>query len=239
MTHSLEVSDLAVAYGRVTAVHAVSFVARPGKPVAILGRNGAGKSSLLGAIAGVTRPAAGRILLDGVDISRRPPDQRARRGVVLVPEGRRVFPNLTVSENLRLGGFLVDGEELEARLDRVTELFPMLGERIAAPARHLSGGQQQMLAVGRALMAAPAVLLLDEPSLGLAPRTVAEVYARLEALRDEGLLIVLVEQQIRRALRFADEALVLDLGRVVAHEAAAHLVDDPRLMAAYLGRQQA
>ena len=239
MTHRLEVTNLAVAYGRVTAVHDVTFVAQPGEPVAILGRNGAGKSSLLAAIAGVTRPSAGRVLVDGVDITRQPADRRARRGVVLVPEGRRIFPNLTVQENLRLGGFLVDGEQIEERFDRVMKVFPVLGERATSPARHLSGGQQQMLALGRALMAAPSALLLDEPSLGLAPRAVAEVYARLDALRSEGLAIVLVEQQIRRALRFAHEALVLSLGRVVAHGRAADLVDDPRLLSAYLGRHQA
>ncbi len=239
MTHTLEVADVAVRYGRMTAVHDVSFVARPGEPVAILGRNGAGKSSLLAAIAGLTRPSAGQVRLDGVDISRHRADRRARGGVVLVPEGRRVFANLTVVENLRLGGFLVDGESLDERFDRVMDLFPILRERATSPARHLSGGQQQMLALGRALMSAPSVLLLDEPSLGLAPRAVAEVYARLEVLRSQGLVVVLVEQQIRRALRFAHEALVLDLGRVVVHESASHLVDDPRLLSAYLGRHQA
>jgi len=237
VTGTLGVVDVTVRHGKVRAVSGASFTARPGEPVAILGRNGAGKSSLLAAIAGVIRPERGTVLLDGRDISREPADRRTRGGLVLVPEGRRIFPSLTVDEHLRLGGFRSRGHDLVRRLDRVRTLFPVLEERAAAPAGQLSGGQQQMLVIARALMAAPTVLVLDEPSLGLAPRAVAEVYTRLETLRNAGMTIVLVEQQVTRALHFATEAIVLELGRIVAHEPAATLAGDPRLLTAYLGRR--
>jgi branched-chain amino acid transport system ATP-binding protein len=233
----LEVSHLTVRYGRVTAVKDVSFGVAPGAVLAVLGRNGAGKSSLLAAIVGAVRPAEGRVLWEGRDVTRRPPDRKARDGVVMIPEGRRVFPRLTVRENLVLGGFGLDRDERERALHRVGDLFPVLRERAGALAGLLSGGQQQMLALARALMGSPRLLLLDEPSLGLAPKVIDEVYRQLGALRGQGITIVLVEQHVSRALEFADRALVLNLGEVVLEDDPAALVDDPRLVAAYMGER--
>jgi branched-chain amino acid transport system ATP-binding protein len=232
-----EVSHLTVRYGRVTAVRDVSFGVAPGAVLTVLGRNGAGKSSLLAAIVGAVRPTEGRVLWEGRDVTRTPPDRKARDGVVLIPEGRRVFPRLTVRENLVLGGFDLGRDERERALHRVGDLFPVLGERADSLAGLLSGGQQQMLALARALMGSPRLLLLDEPSLGLAPKVIDEVYRRLGSLREEGITIVLVEQHVPRALEFADRALVLNLGEVVLEDNAAALVDDPRLVAAYIGER--
>jgi branched-chain amino acid transport system ATP-binding protein len=233
----LEVSHLTVRYGRVNAVRDVSLSVAPGKVLAVLGRNGAGKSSLLSAIVGAVRPAEGRVHWEGRDVTRTPPDRKARDGIVMIPEGRRVFPRLTVRENLILGGFVLDHGERERALRRVGDLFPVLSERADALAGLLSGGQQQMLALARALMASPRLLLLDEPSLGLAPRIIDEVYRHLRALRDQGITIVLVEQHVSRALEFADWAVVLNLGEVVLEEDPAVLVDDPRLVGAYMGER--
>ncbi len=232
---SLEVRGLCVGYGAVSAVDDVSFRAEPGEPVAVLGRNGAGKSSLLAAIAGLVRPSAGRVLLGGRDITALPAERRARASLALVPEGRRIFPRLTVEENLRLGGFWSGRDRRDVNLARVVGLFPVLGQRLGSPAGQLSGGEQQMVAVGRALMSEPQVLLLDEPSLGLAPAAVAEVYAQLRILQAEGLTLLLVEQQVRRALDFAADAIVLDAGRVAAHDVPDRLLEDPRLFNAYMG----
>ncbi len=232
---ALRVEGLTVSYGRVEALRDLTFSAAPGEPVVILGRNGAGKSTALAAIAGAVHAARGGVWLGDRDVSGLPPDERARLGMALVPEGKRLFPHLTVRENLQLGGFLLDPPTLEAALDRAASLFPVLRARSDSPAGELSGGEQQMLAIGRALVAEPRVLLLDEPSLGLAPMAIGEVYDRLAQLRDEGLTIVLVEQQVGRALGFAKESIVLNLGRVVAHEESHQLAHDPRLLRAYLG----
>ncbi len=235
MTPYLEVESLEVRYGRAPALAGVSFSVGRGAVLAVLGRNGAGKSSLLRAISGLVRPAAGKVWWDGREVTRVPADRKVRLGMVMIPEGRRVFPNLTVRENLLLGGFVLPGGEIEAALERVFGLFPLLGERSEAPAGQLSGGQQQVLAIGRALMIDPKVMLLDEPSLGLAPKVIEEVYEELTRLRAEGMTILLVEQHVSRALRFADRALVLNLGEVVLEEDPAILVDDPRLVGAYMG----
>ncbi|HSF86644.1 MAG TPA: ABC transporter ATP-binding protein [Acidimicrobiia bacterium] len=232
---ALEARDLEVRYGKLNAVTSVSFTVEPGSALAILGRNGAGKSSLLAALAGLVRPSRGQVLVDGVDVTPFAADRRARSGLTLVPEGRRIFRALTVEENLRLGGFWSEPDRLVADVGRVTRLFPVLAEKMASPAGHMSGGEQQMLAIGRALMSRPRVLLLDEPSLGLAPRAVADVYAQLAVLREEGLTIVVVEQQVRRALGFAADAMVLHEGSVAAHEEPGVLLDDPRLLNAYMG----
>lgn len=231
----LAVRDLEIRYGRVTAVQEVSVDVEAGAVLAVLGRNGAGKSSLLQAIAGSVRPYRGRILWKGRDITRLPAERRVGLGIALVPEGRRIFPHLTVKENLRLGGFHLHNAAFESTLEHVFDLFPILAERAHTLAARLSGGQQQMLAIGRALMARPQLLLLDEPSLGLAPLVIDEVYAQLQALRDEGITLILVEQHVQRALRFADEALVLNLGRIVLRENPRVLARDPRLVAAYMG----
>ena len=231
----LTVEELHVRYGRVRALNGVDLAVEPGQVLAVLGRNGAGKSSLLGAVAGLVRPHRGRVRWDGTDITRMPADRRARSGIALVPEGRRIFENVTVRENLVLGGFLRPAAERDDALERVLAVFPVLAERIDAGGGELSGGQQQMLAIGRALMGEPRILLLDEPSLGLAPRAMEDVYAQLQRLKAEGIGMVLVEQQVGRALDLADDAVVLNLGEVVLRAAPDQLRDDPRLVGAYLG----
>jgi len=234
----LEIDDLCVRYGHVSAVEGVSLTVERGSAVAILGRNGAGKSSLLNTIAGLVRASSGSVRWDGADITRLATAKRARRGVSLVPEGKRIFPALTVAENLRLGGFHVDRSLLPSAVGRIHALFPILAERSSQPAGQLSGGQQQMLAIGRALMAEPTLLLLDEPSTGLAPKIATEVYERLAELRTTGLTLVVVEQQIDRALTLADDVIVLNLGRTVLTERSAALSrDDARIRAAYIGAE--
>lgn len=235
MSDGLVVRELVVRYGKATALAGIDLEVEPGTATAILGRNGAGKSSLLGAIAGSTPAAEGTIRWNGLDVTRTPADRRSRRGIHLVPEGRRIFPKLEVVENLMLGGFNLGKDELAERIDRTAQLFPVLGERLSWPAGRLSGGQQQMLAIGRALMSQPDLLLLDEPSLGLAPQAIDAVYDQLEALRETRITMLLVEQQVHRALRLVDEAVVLSLGEVVVRDDPERLADDPRLMAAYLG----
>jgi branched-chain amino acid transport system ATP-binding protein len=231
----LAVEALQVRYGRVRALNGVDLELEPGRVLAVLGRNGAGKSSLLGAVAGLVSPNRGRVAWDGVDVTRMPADRRARRGIALVPEGRRIFANVTVRENLALGAFLRPAAERDGALERVLAVFPALAERIDAGGGELSGGQQQMLAIGRALMGEPRVLLLDEPSLGLAPRAVENVYAQLRRLKADGIGMVVVEQQVGRALELADDAMVLNLGEVVLRASPDQLRDDPRLVGAYLG----
>ena len=235
MSHLLELAGLEVRYGKVAAVSGVDLAVDEGHVVTVLGRNGAGKSSLLRAAAGLVRPTGGTVSFRGRDVTRLPADRRARLGIALVPEGRRVFRNVTVAENLLLGGFGRPAGEREAAIDAVLRLFPVLAERSDALGSELSGGQQQMLALARALVGEPEVLMLDEPSLGLAPLVVDEVYVHLRRLRDSGIGIVLVEQHVDRALAFADHAVVLSLGTVVAEGEASGLRRDPRLVAAYLG----
>jgi branched-chain amino acid transport system ATP-binding protein len=231
----LRVEQLGVRYGRVAAVQDVSLELEPGRVLAILGRNGAGKSSLLNAIAGLVRPSQGRIFWREREISRQPAARRVQTGIALVPEGRRIFPELTIRENLRLGGFRLPAHDFAGQADRVLGLFPVLADRYDEPAGRLSGGQQQMLAVGRALMSGASLLLLDEPSLGLAPLVVDELYNQLRGLVEQGQTMILVEQHVHRALRFADQAIVLNLGRVVLSEAPQVLANDPRLVATYMG----
>lgn len=231
----LDVKDLDVRYGRVVALHNISLVVEQGSFLAVLGRNGAGKSSLMKAIAGDIRPSSGQIIWDGQEITKKAANQRVRSGIALVPEGRRIFPHLTVDENLRLGGFYLSKGEFEATRKRVLRSFPILAERVDGPAGQLSGGQQQMLAVGRALMSGARLLLLDEPSLGLAPLIVDEVYVQLSLLHEQGLTLIVVEQQIQRVLNLADSAIVLNLGEVVLREEPEVLAKDPRLVATYMG----
>lgn len=226
---ALEVDGLHVRYGELEAVSDVSFSLAASEVLVILGRNGAGKSSLLKAIAGLIKPTSGRIRLFDRDITTRRTDVRVRRGLTLIPEGRHVFANLTVRENLVLGGFLADGSSFDSRYDKVLNLFPRVAERLSQRAGSLSGGEQQMLAIARALMAGPSVLLIDEPSLGLAPKVVIEVYEQLEQLKLHNLTIVLVEQQVQRALALADQAIVMNLGEVALRESPSVLASDPRL----------
>ena len=233
-------TGLSARYGAVAALRDVSLEVRAGELVALIGANGAGKSTLLRAIAGLVAPAAGRVTLDGRDVTGQAPEAMIRAGVALVPERRRVFAPLTVLDNLELGGYaLPRGRDFRSRLEAGVEeayrLFPVLRRRRDQLAGTLSGGEQQMLAIGRALMTRPRLLLCDEPSLGLAPLVVAEIMRLLSTLREAGTTILLVEQNARMALRSADRAYVLEVGSVVLSGAAADLLEDDQLKAAYLG----
>ncbi|MEU5873634.1 ABC transporter ATP-binding protein [Glycomyces sp. NPDC047369] len=229
----LEVESLKVAYGRVQAVRDVSFSVPEGGLLALVGANGAGKSSVLAAASGLVRPASGRIRFEGEDVTRRPAHRRVAAGLVLVPEGRQILGTLTVAENLLLGAHR--RRRQAAPESEMYDLFPVLAERRALPAGSLSGGEQQMLAIARAMIARPRVVLLDEPSMGLAPKMVDEVFAVIEKIRASGVTVVLVEQNARRALRAADTGHVLETGEIAHSGPASELLQDPRVVKAYLG----
>ena len=232
---ALEVRDLVAAYGPVLALDGVSLEVPKGRITAVLGANGAGKTTLLRTVSGLVRPKAGSVLLEGEDISRAPVEAMVRRGMAHVPEGRGVIAELTIEENLRLGG-LFRGKDTAAEIERTYEMFPALRERAKRSAHTLSGGERQMLVVGRALVSKPRVLLLDEPSLGLAPLVVVQIFDMVRTLVDEtGLAVLLVEQNAKSALSIADTGVVLNLGRVVATDDAATLAADEGLRHAYLG----
>jgi branched-chain amino acid transport system ATP-binding protein len=233
---ALAIEDLVAGYGQVTVLEAVSLAAKPGTVTAVLGANGAGKTTLLRTISGLVRPRQGRILIDGSDLARRHPEDITRAGVAHVPEGQGVVTELTIEENLRLGGLIRRGSARAAALADAYQRFPLLAERKRWQAGTLSGGERQILVIARALMATPRVLLLDEPSLGLAPRMVTQVMDLIRRLRDEtGLTVLLVEQNARSALAIADRGLVLNLGKVVAADDAATLSADVALRRHYLG----
>jgi branched-chain amino acid transport system ATP-binding protein len=232
----LRVTDLHVSYGGMEAVRGVSLHVDAGEAVAILGANGAGKTSILKAIMGLVPAFPGAVELDGRRLEGSAAWARAAGGIAWVPEGRRLFPNLTVEENLRAGAYpRRDREAVRRDLARVYELFPALGERSPQLAKTLSGGEQQMCAIGRALMAAPRLLLIDEASLGLAPIVVSRVYATIEALLKRGLTMLLVEQNARQALRTVGRAYVLEAGRIERHGSSDQLLADPAVQRAYLG----
>ena len=233
---ALATEDVVAGYGGVPVLHGVSVTVAAGTITTVLGANGAGKTTLLRTIGGAVRPSRGRILLDGVNLARRRPEEVARAGLAHVPEGQGVITELTVEENLRLGALLQKGGRRQAALDAAYQRFPMLADRRRRAAGTLSGGERQILVIARALMAAPRVLLLDEPSLGLAPKIVSQVMELIKALRDqEGLTVLLVEQNARSALRIADKGIVLNLGRVVAEAQASVLAADEALRRHYLG----
>jgi branched-chain amino acid transport system ATP-binding protein len=233
----LEVNGLHVRYGHVRAVSDVCMNLEQGEVVAVLGANGAGKSSVLHAILGVVSPAAGNIRFDGADITRRPPAARVRAGLALVPEGRRILVSLTIHENLLMGAYArSDRIDLGRELERIYERFPNLASRREHKAGVLSGGEQQMLAIGRALIAQPKLIILDEPSLGLSPLFVNELFALLGELNRGGTSILLVEQNTRKALQIADRAYVLELGKVIAEGEPDALMRGGTLVDAYLGQ---
>ena len=231
----LHVAGLASHYGRIQALAGIDLEVRQGELVALVGANGAGKTTLLRTLSGVQRASAGSVRFDGEDVTHERAERRVRRGIVQVPEGRQVFGPLSVEDNLRLGGYTRTRAESDAELERVYAMFPALKERHRQPAGVLSGGQQQMLAMGRALMARPRLLLLDEPSMGLAPRLVAEIFATVRALKAARTTIFLVDQNARAALSVADRAYVLETGRIVLEGAGAALLTDQRIQEAYLG----
>ena len=233
-TPILSVEDLVVAYGHVEAVRGVSFHADAGSLVTLVGANGAGKTSILNAIAGLVRPRSGRVLYAGKDVTRRPAHRLVADGLVQVPEGRLILGNLTVEENLQLGGWQQRSTQA-ASIQQMYQRFPVLAQRRALVAGALSGGEQQMLAIARALVAQPTVLLMDEPSMGLAPKVVDEVFRVIAQIRASGTTVVLVEQNARRALRAADYGYVLETGQVAHEGAASELLSDPRVVEAYLG----
>ncbi|HEX2704736.1 MAG TPA: ABC transporter ATP-binding protein [Candidatus Lustribacter sp.] len=233
----LQVSELSAGYGRLEVLYDIDLEVRPGEVLAVVGANGAGKTTVLRAISGLLRPSHGAITLNGTDITTATAERIASLGLAHVPENRLVFPSLSVADNLALGRWTRRREgDARAGTERVLALFPRLADRTAQAAGSLSGGEQQMLAIGRALMAEPSVVVLDEPSLGLAPRVVGEIMAVLAHLRaDRGLAVLLVEQNVRAAFTVADHVLVMDRGRVVATGTAAELAQDERVRMAYLG----
>ena len=232
----LEVEDLVVSYGQIQALRGISLEVAEGEVVAMLGANGAGKTTLMRTLSGLVPLREGRIRYQGGDISRLGADRIVRLGITQAPEGRRVFGTLSVVENLVLGAYTRSQEEAAASMEQVFELFPRLRERKRQLAGTLSGGEQQMLAIGRALMARPRLLLLDEPSLGLAPLLVKGIFRALREIRDSGVTILLVEQNARLALRLADRGYVLEVGRIVHADTAAGLLASPEVRAAYLGK---
>ncbi len=232
----LAVEGLEAGYGAIAALRGISLEVRAGEIVTLIGSNGAGKSTLLRTVSGLLRPAAGRILVEGEEITGLPPDRIVRLGVCHVPEGRRIFANLTVLENLRMGAYARRAGEAGA-LERVLSLFPRLEERLRQPGGTLSGGEQQMLAIGRALMGEPRLLLLDEPSLGLAPLLVQQIFEIVRAINAGGTTVVLVEQNAQQALRVATRAYVLETGTLTLEGPAAALAADPRVRRAYLGEE--
>ncbi|MGC4073382.1 MAG: ABC transporter ATP-binding protein [Nibricoccus sp.] len=233
----LTVTDLSVSYGAIQALHGVSFEVPAGSIVTLVGSNGAGKTTTLRAISGLLRPASGKIIFNGEDTTRVPAHQLVARGLSHVPEGRMVFSNLTVDENLAMGAYLQrDAASIAKNRDYVFSIFPRLKERLAQSAGTLSGGEQQMLAIGRALMSAPKFLMLDEPSLGIAPRLVSTIFEKiLEINRDHGITLLLVEQNANLALEISHHAYVLETGRVAVSGPSKDLRARPELKAAYLG----
>lgn len=235
----LEVKNLKVSYGPIQAVRGIDLQVEEGQIVALLGANGAGKTSTLRAISGVVRPSGGQITLGGVPLGRRA-SKVAKQGISMSPEGRLIFYGLTVEENLRAGAYLQKSRKhTQENLQWVYSLFPVLAERRKQQASTLSGGEQQMLAIGRALMADPKLLLLDEPSLGLAPLVIRDIFRVLQEIRAKGTTILIVEQNALQTLKIADYAYVLELGQISMHGPASELIHDSRLVDAYLGGKQA
>ena len=242
----LEIKDLKVSYGFITALKGINIQVEQGQIVTLLGSNGAGKTSTLRAISGAIKPAGGSIILDGKELSGLPTYKIAKAGIAQSPEGRLLFPELTVEENLKVGAYglktkIIDGvkvsakEQLKENFERVYKLFPVLKERKNQIANTLSGGEQQMVAIGRALMSNPKVLLLDEPSLGLAPLVIEEIFRAFVKIRDEGTTILIVEQNALQTLKIADYAYVLELGNIHLEGPASEPISNKKLIDAYLG----
>ena len=230
----LEVTDLRVSYGKIEAVKGISFSVPAGQVITLIGGNGAGKTTTLRAISGLLRPAGGSIVFDGQRIDETPAHEIVERGVAQSPEGRRIFPRMSVRENLDLGAFIRTGD-ISDDLTRVYELFPVLQERRNQAAGTLSGGEQQMLAMGRALMSRPRLLMLDEPSMGLSPIMMQRIFSTVKELKEAGTTILLVEQNAQAALRLADYGYVIETGRIVLSDSGAALLENEEVRKAYLG----
>jgi branched-chain amino acid transport system ATP-binding protein len=232
----LMLNDVRISYGAIQAVKGISFEVNERELVALIGSNGAGKTTTLRTISGIFRPKSGQITFDGLDLTKMPAHDIVARGIVQAPEGRQIFGSLSVRDNLMLGAVARrDRSAIGTDLDRVFDLFPLLKERLGQAGGTLSGGEQQMLAIGRALMGRPRVLLLDEPSLGLAPLIVARIFEVIARLKAEGVTILLVEQNARKALAVADRAYVLETGRIILSGTASELAANPEVERAYLG----
>jgi branched-chain amino acid transport system ATP-binding protein len=233
----LELKGLDVFYGKIQAIKGVSVTVNQGEICTLIGANGAGKTTILKTISGLRPVASGEILFDGREISKIPAHERVSLGISQVPEGRGIFPGMTVLENLEMGKFSRKNRKTEMAddLERVFGLFPRLRERISQPGGTLSGGEQQMLAIGRALLARPQVLLLDEPSMGLAPQMIANIFRIIKEINGQGVTILLVEQNAQQALQMANRGYVLETGRIVKEDVAANLLKDPAVREAYLG----
>ncbi len=233
----LAIEGLQAGYGRLAVLHGVDVSVGRGELVALIGANGAGKSTLLKTVVGLLRPTGGSIRFAGVEIGGAKPERLIRNGIALVPEGRMLFGPMSVADNLELGAYTASDRRrtIAERLERVWALFPVLAERASQAAETLSGGEQQMLAVARALMSSPRLLLLDEPSLGLAPLVIGEIFAALDRLREEGVTIMLVEQDAKLALKHADRGYVMRTGRIVLEGTAAELLSDDNVCRIYLG----
>ena len=235
MAAMLGIKDLSTHYGAICAVNQVSLHVNPGEIVSLIGSNGAGKTSLLMTVCGNPRASGGSIRFEGEDITHQPSHLIMRKGIAISPEGRRVFPQLTVTENLQMGGFFLGKSEIEAGIEHVFELFPRLRDHASQRAGTMSGGEQQMLAIGRALMSKPRLLLLDEPTLGLAPLIIAQIFEIIQTIRGEGVTVFLVEQNANRALQIADRGYVLENGRLVLEDTGANLLKNDAVRKAYLG----
>jgi branched-chain amino acid transport system ATP-binding protein len=231
----LELRDVTVSYGMIDAVKGITLSVKRGEIVALIGANGAGKSTTLMSVSGIARLRAGTIDYEGDRISGRPAHEIVRRGISQAPEGRRIFPRLTVRENLEMGGFSRDKKELDEDMERAFTMFPVLAGRAGQLGGTLSGGEQQMLAIARALMSRPNLLLLDEPSLGLAPIIVSRIFTIIREINERGTTVLLVEQNAKAALRLAHRAYVLETGRIVMQGQASQLAQDPGIKKAYLG----
>ena len=232
----LELQDLHLSYGGIRALKGVSIQVNEGEIVSLIGANGAGKSTTLRAISGLERAQSGKILYNGEDITGKPSKYMVQNGLILVPEGRLIFPDMTVLENLKIGAYLRNDRDVEADIKHVYKLFPRLKERAWQMAGTLSGGEQQMLAVGRALMSKPKLLMMDEPSLGLAPLVVKDIFSIIRTIRDSGVTVLLIEQNANAALKIADRGYVLETGRITLEGSGRELLSDPAVRSAYLGK---
>ncbi len=235
----LKIEQLAAGYGNIQALKNIDLAVPAGKIVSLIGANGAGKTTTMKAIMGIIKPTSGRVLFKDQDVSRMPTHKIVNGGISLVPEGRSILARMTVLENLEMGACQRRDNEVQSDLKRIFARFPILEERKAQLGGTLSGGQQQMLAIGRALMARPEVLLLDEPSMGLAPLVVADIFKVIQEINQAGMTVLLVEQNVRQALKIAHHAYVLETGRIVLSGAAAEIANNPRVMEAYLGGKKA